>query len=1137
MRNLIAGLLYLLPAGAQTITSSIVGSVADPTELPVVGVEVVLRQPSTGLERRTQTDARGDFIFGGLQRGEYDISVTHPGFKKLERRGLVLSTSETLSAGTMRLEVGTVADTVTVAAQGAMVQTASAERAGVVTSSQVDGLAIRGRNPLSLLQLVPGVLDNTSDEAINRNFNINALGNRNNTNNVMVDGMTMNAIGTNVRSTVNPSQDAVSEVKVLLSNYQAEFGRMSGANIQIITKSGTQHFHGLGSYFKRHEQFNANNFFANRLGQPKPPYRYHTWNGSVGGPVYIPGKFNRNREKLFFYFSIEHWPLRTSNPITQLTVPSELERAGNFSQTLDLNNRLIVVNDPSNNRAPFPGNIIPSSRIDPSGQSLMKVSPGPNFFDRGISAGRYNYVFQSESSNPQRTQTLKFDYHFTPRDILTFNWTYYFDNNTSPAPGANWPMMIRTADRKGKLGVIHYQKVISPTLVNELNAGLTSGPEIDFISEEELTRVRRDIVGFRAGQFNPGANPLSIIPSATFGGVQSPATLGIESRTPHRALNETFNLTDTVSKTVGAHTLKGGIYIDQLWRNASNGSAFNGQFDFGRNVNNPLDTNYAYSNAALGVFNTYTEASAKPYSHYRVSNLEWFVQDNWKVTRRLTLDYGMRFYRVFPLVERDNLVSGFDPARYDPARRVALIAPALRGTTRVGLHPVTGEVYPAALIGAIAPNLGDPFNGMVVPARDSSYPRALHEDRGTHYAPRFGFAFDPTGKGKTAIRSGFGMFYNRQNLGATLNEFTVQQPLVLNPIVYYSTISSLLSSSGFQFPANILALDRIGKVPTVMNFSFSIQHNLGFGTIADVAYVGVLSRHLMWQRNLNAIPFGANFSPANADPTVARTPLPANFLRPIPGYGNINLREWATTSNYNSLQVSVIRRYARRLQYGLAWTWSKTLDYTDSDTQNASTLVPVRVWNYGLANFDRTHIVKVNWLYDVPNSPWGNAMAKAALNEWQISGIASFVSGAPLGVGFSTVTATDITGSPTDGARIVVTGNPVLPKSERTFSRNFRTGVFQAPSVGTYGNSAKTLIRGPGINNWDLAIFKNFPIREQVRLQFRWELYNAFNHTQFSAVDTAARFDAQGSQVNTRLGEFTAARGPRIMQFALRMYF
>jgi hypothetical protein len=322
-----------------------------------------------------------------------------------------------------------------------------------------------------------------------------------------------------------------------------------------------------------------------------------------------------------------------------------------------------------------------------------------------------------------------------------------------------------------------------------------------------------------------------------------------------------------------------------------------------------------------------------------------------------------------------------------------------------------------------------------------------------------------------------------------------------------------------------------------MNFSLSLQRRIGYGTVIDIGYSGSLARHMMWQRNLNSIPFGANFDPANADRTANNVPLPQAFLRPMVGYNNINVREFASNSNYHSLQVSANRRFASGVQFGASWTWSKTLDYNDNDTENVSVLVPVRVWNYGLASFDRTHVLKLNWLWDVPRTSL-RGPAGYVVNHWQVSGIASFVSGQPLGVGFSTTSPVDITGSPTDGARIVVTGNPVLPRSGRTFSKNFRTEVFRLPARGTIGNAAKNILRGPGINNWDIAVFKNFPLRgDRMRLQFRSEFYNAFNHTQFSGLDTAARFDPQGNQVNQRLGEFTAARNPRQIQFSLRFYF
>ena len=457
---------------------------------------------------------------------------------------------------------------------------------------------------------------------------------------------------------------------------------------------------------------------------------------------------------------------------------------------------------------------------------------------------------------------------------------------------------------------------------------------------------------------------------------------------------------------------------------------------------------------------------------------------------------------------------------------------------RVAVDPVTGKTYNAAQIGAIAPSGGNPSDGMIVASQAPDYPRGLMDNRGVQYGPRIGFAYDATGDGKTAVRGGFGMFYNRFFDGPYFLPFVGQQPIVDTPILNFGSVSQLRSSTGLQYPTNVFSADRQGLLPTVMNFSFSIQRDIGFGTLLDVGYAGSLGRHLYWRRDLNTIPLGANFDPKNFDPTSPGRPLPAAFLRPIPGYNNINIVEGGGSSNYHSLQVSAKRRFRRGFEFGASYTWSKAMDFNDSDTDAITTLVPVRVWNYGLASFDRTHILIANYIYDVPSRKWSMAPARLVLNGWQVSGITNFSSGAPLGIGYSTTAAVDISGTSSLTARPVVTGNPVLPKGDRTFSRNFRTDVFQLPAVGTVGNEAKTVIRGPGINNWDVALFKNFPVTERVRFQFRWEMYNVFNHTQFSALDTTARFDsATGAQINQRFGEFTAARNPRQMQFVLRLFF
>ncbi|MBI4873960.1 MAG: carboxypeptidase regulatory-like domain-containing protein [Acidobacteria bacterium] len=1130
--------LFSAALWGQSISGSIVGSVADSSEAAVAGAEVTLVQKATGARRTARTGVQGDFVFGTLAPGEYTLTVRFTGFKSFTKDGINLSAAERLPVGTLTLQVGEVSDSITVDARGAVVQTASAERAGSITSSQVDQIAIRGRNVMELLQLLPGVVNNSNSDVIARNWNLNVNGNRQNTTSMTFDGMATNAIGNNNNSVIMISQDAVAEVKVLLTNYQAEYGRMSGANVQLVSKSGAREFHGGGSYYKRHEQFNANNFFNNQVGAPVPRYRYNTFNYNLGGPVYIPGKFNRQREKIFFFWNQEFWPLKTATALQRLTVPTPLEKNGDFSQTVDLNNRMIVIRDPAASVS-FPGNAIPKARLNSSGQALLGVFPAPNYFDRAISGGRYNYIYQGEDSQPKRTATLKTDFNLDSNNLVTVNYSWHGDSSQGPFVGHDmrWGILNQKRTFDGKAIIGSYKRVFSPTLVNELNAGFIDRPEEE-INGTSLDAVQRDKVGFRVSQFNSQANPLNLLPEAVFTGVNAAAQIGYDGRFPLHTTHKIFTVNDNLTKTLHSHTFKAGFYYDFYWRGASDNSIIpTGRFDFGRDVNNPLDTNYAYSNTVLGIFRSYTETASKPFAEWRLSNIEWFVQDAWKLTRRFTLDYGMRFMAVVPIYETGNRVAGFLPSAWNPARKTQLIQPAMVGGRRVGMHPVTGQVYPVTAIGAVAPGVGNPLNGMVSPLTDSSLPRGLVRSRGVQYAPRFGFAWDVAGNGKTAVRGGFGMFYNRQNLDAQILNHAFMPPLVDNPVVNNSTLDTFLNSRDVASPQNVLGIDTIGKLPTVYNWSLTVQRDIGFGTVLDAGYVGSVGRHLMWQRDINIVPLGANFDPANIDPTTRRA-YPKPFLVPYTGYNNVDYREWASSSNYHSMQVTVNRRFARGLQFGAAWTWSKAMDYNSGDTNSVSALVPVRVWNYGLSDFDRTHILKINWLWDVPKAPLANAVLDRVVNGWQLSGIASFVSGNPMSVGYGTTTAIDITGTPTQGARIVVLGSPVLPKSERTFDRYFDTEVFRLPAVGTFGNAARTLLRGPGVNNWDIALFKNIPVREKMRFQFRWETYNTFNHTQFSGLDTTARFDpATGEQVNARFGELTGARDARIMQLALRFLF
>lgn len=1129
---------------AQTITASLSGTILDPSGSAIPGTEVTITNQSTGSVQTARSNETGLFVFSSVLPATYTLQLNVTGFRPLQMRDIALTANERRSLGEIRLDVGQVQERVEVSAEVTPIQTTSSERAGLVSGSQMMNTAIKGRDFVALLATLPGIVDlNYASREISKgtaNGGVHINGGRDTAINFALDGVQDEDTGSNSGSHNQPNMDAVAEVKVLTSNYQAEYGRNSGGTINVITKSGTQDFHGSGFWYYRHETLNANNFFSNRTGTAKPPYRINNGGYSIGGPAYVPRKFNPGKDKLFFFFSQEFVRRQNFLATQFVTTPTALERAGDYSQTFDLNGALIKIKDPLTGNA-FPDNIIPKSRLNPLGQAILNFFPLPNYVEADPKL-RYarNYVSNLSGPFSRRQDLVRVDYNFSPTLRAYFRGIRDDDNETWPygnwtAGSVNYDLTNTYRPQRGRGAFLSITKIISAASVNEFTtAATTRGQSFNPVDLDKVSRKRMGNIG----QWYPQQNELGAIPNISFGGVQNPINPSL-GNIPYTNENPVFTFIDSFTKVTGAHTLKFGIYIERQRKDCVGQTNPRGAFAFGRDSNNPFDTNYAFSNALLGYFQSYSEASGRPYALWRYTQVEGYAQDSWKVSRRLTLDFGLRLYNIPGANDQRYTITTFNPSRYDPKTAAVMIQPGRDSKgSRVGVDPRTGNIYPVPYIGLFVPGSGNYAPGMVVGGKDGT-PGGLYDVPLVNFGPRFGFAFDPQGNGKTAIRGGFGMLYDRVQGNIYVNT-AGQPPVAYTPSLYYGTLDTFLQSQGAVGPQGSVNAPQVGvqTPPSVMSYSLGVQRELGFGTVLDIAYVGTQGRHLLFAYNINPIPMYAHFNPANTDPTTG-APLPDNFLRPYLGMGNVNVYAFGASSNYNSLQVAVNRRMSHGIQYGIAYTHSKSLGIASSDFQGASAYFPFRQRNYGSLNWDFPHVLVINYIWDLPNpgKRWNVKPLGWFLDNWQVSGINMFQTGAPFTPGFSTTDSTDLTGS-SEGARINVIGDPTLPKGERTFARNFKTEMFARPAVRDFGNAGIGVLRGPGINNWDISVSKRFPLGAESRyIQFRSEFYNAFNHTQFSSIDSTARFDPTGKQVNANFGAYSAARDPRRIQLSLRIMF
>ena len=1184
-RALVAGAAVMLAMGsgnaaAQTTRGSLAGTVRDAQGAAVPGATVELTSPRRNDTQVTTANEAGDFVFLNLLPDTYNLKVTMDSFKTIERSNVVLNAADRLSVGVITLELGAVSETVNVTTRVVEVQSRDAARNFSVDSAAIENLAVNGRDPLVLARLAPGIADVAAGGV---GFNVN--GGRDNTTNYTVDGVSNIDTGNNgVLGSIN--LDAVEEFKILTNAYAAEYGRSSGAQVSLVTKSGGRDYRGSAYVYRRQESFNANSWINNReRGRAletnpastvglKPINRQTDSGFTVGGPVPL-GSYNKDHNRLFFFFAFENQGRFTPPPNpNRVKVPTALERTGDFSQSVDNNNRPYnLIRDyttglpctASNTSGCFQdGGVlgrIPANRLYQPGLAILNAYPLPN-----ASGAGYNFESQTAVQIDRQEEIFRADWQANSAWRL---YGRYFHNSNNAGAGvgpygsfnltANLPG-IEISDIRPVYNVsVSATGVLSPSLFAEVTFG--TGHNSIYIHDSAGAFTRSNLGVSALPLLYPDAVQQDLPPFFQMAGRFGTQANYNSSQSPFTNFNTTYDVLGNLTKVWGRHTSKVGMYMQKSLKDQTSFTNHNGVINFSDNASNPFDTSYAAANAAIGVFNSYTQANAYSNGQYRYWNIEWFAQDNWKVNDRLTLDYGMRFYWVQPQHDEANLTSNFIPGLFESGQAVRLYRPGLNSAgQRVAVDPVSGQQLAAVNIGRIVPNSGSLTNG-IGQSGDPGVPDRLIEDNGILFAPRFGLTYDITGNQSFIFRAGGGVFYDRYE-GNISFALISNPPTTFTPAINFGRLQEIDPATALLAPSDINAQAVTGQVPTTYNFNAGFQKKLPGGVIWDIAYVGSLANHLPRQVNANAVPYGARFLPQNQDPTLPASTVPgqnaydANFLRPYQGYGNINLRLYDANSNYHGLQTQVDRRFSNGLFLNANYTFSKALDTQDGNNDFSRIDGFDKQANYGPAAFDRRHIFNFNWVYQLPKNEGVNAFVSGIINNWQVSGGYRFESGTPYGLTWSVNginTTSNVAGSNTENAnRPIINGDTGAGYDVDNPYQQVALGIYEQSPVGSIGlESGRNYLNRAPVNNVDLSVEKGFGLGSRRRLAFRVDAFNALNHTQFDAVANNMQFqalgnntivnlpyDATGALVRTNgFGAVTSVRSPRVVQLLARFEF
>jgi len=1083
---------------------NVVGTVTDQGGAVVPGAAVTIVNEGTQFARTTTTNDSGQFVANSFPTGRITVTAEHAGFQKLVRSGLELTAADTITVN-LQLSVGNVQQSVEVQAEASLVQSQTATVSTLINSTQTLEMPLNERSFTNLLQLTPGASPSTPGMAaaltgytmrVNSGISLNGATAQNNA--YLIDGLYNRQLWISTL-VMNPPVEGIQETRILASDYSAQYGNSAGGVTIVLSKSGTNNFHGSAFEYLRNSAMDANTFFNNQAGKPIAPFRRNEFGGTIGGPVW--------KDKTFFFG--DYQGIRIVQPTTQVdTIPTVAQRqmvqTGDFSQfptTLYNPYQTAPGANGTTVRVPFPGNVIPRQYLDPAAGKIVQLLPAPT-----SSAATNNFVFNPAGSQRDDQYDIRVDQNLFRADRLFFKYSY--DNALGYAAGvlpvganpvnADVGQYLQTGSNGGPSSTanwsvtVNFTKVISPNIVNEFHFGiLRDWLEIYNSDSSHATAASLGIPNMNVSNYNLG---LPYLPISGY------TAIGDSNSYPEFTHSVSIPFENILTVVKGSHTLKfGGGYTRHRF-NGHTSTAPRGQYSFGGQFTRQIGTTSgatALADFALGASTVIVRSQQFGAFGLRVWEGSMFAEDAWRVTNRLTVTYGLRWELQAP--------------PYEVHDRWANISVA------------TGQF---AVAGTPAQSLnGDCGRALVCLDK--------HD-----FAPRVGIAQQLTGDGKTVLRAGFGIsFFEGFNGGKMLNAnppmnviqtftsdqngtplYTLSQGLPV-PVVPNLSDPTQLTGLYYNYATHM-------KLNESLQFNVGLQRELISNTLLDVGYVRTLTEHMT-----NSVV--GNQALPGPGPLGPRRPLYG--INPV--LGDIDFRTNWGMAKYNAMQVKVTKRYSHGLTGALAWTWSHNIGQTNgpgSSTRPQNSLC--YTCEFGNLNEDRRHMVVINHVYELPIGKGRQYLSKGLAGEiigdWDINGIWTMYTGMHfnpiLGTSVSNVlTGASVNVSPQE--RPNLNGAPNLPADQRTITHWFNTAAFSIPAQYTWGNAGIGILEGPGYFNFDLGIHRNFPIKEKVRLTFRAEMFNTFNHT---------NFQNPGNSIGTSsAGVISATYPSRIMQMALKLAF